>query len=66
VAAGGQHAAREDEKPSKKEGCVNGAVDLACCFTTAVLLGTAALGSALFIRAMTRQVDGRTAFHRRS
>jgi hypothetical protein len=44
----------EEQKPSKKEGCLNGVADLACCFTTAALLLGVGAGSALVVREAKR------------
>ena len=56
MAAAGQRGTQEDDRPSKKEGCLNGAVDLACCFTTAVLVVGGAAGSGLAIRSAKRRL----------
>jgi hypothetical protein len=54
VEAGGESGQGEQHKPSKKENCINSGCELACCFSSAVLVVLTSAGCGLVARAAKR------------
>ena len=58
MAAVEQPGQQEENKPSKKENCVNAGCEFACCFSSALALAFALAASGLLARAARRSLLG--------